>query len=521
MNTKVITIPATKSYHTSAPLGEVKRKKVAAYARVSTDHEEQLNSFEAQLDYYTRYINSHEDWEMVKVYSDEGISGTSIKYRKGFNEMMDDALAGKIDLILTKSVSRFARNTVDSLTAVRTLKEHGVEIFFEKENIRTLDSKGELLITIMSSLAQDESRNTSENSTWGIRKRFQDGKLIMPFSSFLGYDRGPDGSPVINEKQAAVVRRIYSEYLKGYTLHDIAVGLTRDGIKTPKGCDNWTNNGILRILTNEKYTGDSILQKRYTTDFLTKTTKVNEGEVPQYYVENSHPAIIDKVVYELVQNEMSRRRSQGAHLKGKHIFSSKIRCADCGDFYGRKVFHSTDKYKCHRWYCNSKYENGCNTPTITDEMVETAFIKSVNCLIKARVNILEDISVLLDVVLDTEMLYKERDALNLRLEQIVLQADSMLQVNATVLQNQETFRREYDNLICKAGGIKAEIRDIENRIDDIRTRRSEIEKFRDHLAVCREQIEEFRPELWITLVQEARVSSDGDITILYKDGSEY
>jgi len=218
---RVTTIPATISRFTATPINEKKKRRTAAYARVSTDSEEQLTSYTAQVDYYTQYIRGRDDWEFVEVYTDEGITRTNTKHREGFKRMVADALAGKIDLIVTKSVSRFARNTVDSLTTVRQLKEKGVEIYFEKENIWTLDSKGELLITIMSSLAQEESRSISENVTWGQRKRFADGKVSMPYKQFLGYDRGEGGVPVINEKEAEIVRLIYRLFLEGKTASGI------------------------------------------------------------------------------------------------------------------------------------------------------------------------------------------------------------------------------------------------------------------------------------------------------------
>ena len=197
----VTTIPATINRFSSTPINEQRKRRTAGYARVSTDSDEQFTSYEAQVDYYTEYIKSRSDWKFVDVYTDEGISGTNTKNREGFRNMIADALDGKIDLIVTKSVSRFARNTVDSLTTVRQLKEKGIEIYFEKENIWTLDSKGELLITIMSSLAQEESRSISENVVWGQRKRFADGKVTVPFGRFLGYDRGEDGNLVLNEKK--------------------------------------------------------------------------------------------------------------------------------------------------------------------------------------------------------------------------------------------------------------------------------------------------------------------------------
>ena len=207
------------------------------------------------MDYYTNYITSRDDWIFVGMYSDEGITATNTKRREGFNQMIEDALAGKIDLIITKSVSRFARNTVDSLTTVRELKEKGVEIYFEKENIWPLDAKGELLITIMSSIAQEESRSISENTTWGKRKMFADGRASIGFKHFLGYDRGPDGEFIINEEQAVTVRYIYKRYLEGYSTYKIACELTEMGVKTPAGKDKWHPSSVMSILQNEKYKG--------------------------------------------------------------------------------------------------------------------------------------------------------------------------------------------------------------------------------------------------------------------------
>lgn len=215
MASKVTCIPATKNRFTALPVTSVSKRRVAAYARVSTDSDEQFTSYTAQIDYYTNYIQQHPEWEFVKVYTDEGISGLNTRHRDGFNEMIADALSGKIDLIVTKSVSRFARNTVDSLTTIRKLKEHGVECYFEKEGIYTFDGKGELLLTIMSSLAQEESRSISENVTWGMRKRFADGKVSMAYKQFLGYEKGLDGTPVVNEKEAEIVRLIYRLFLEG------------------------------------------------------------------------------------------------------------------------------------------------------------------------------------------------------------------------------------------------------------------------------------------------------------------
>ena len=270
---KVTTIPATINKFTAAPVNSRKKRRVAGYARVSTDHDDQTTSYEAQVDYYTNYINSRDDWEFVGIYTDEGISATSTKHREGFNCMVADALDGKIDLIITKSVSRFARNTVDSLTTIRKLKENNIECYFEKENIWTFDGKGELLLTIMSSLAQEESRSISENVTWGHRKRFADGKVSIPYSRVLGFEKGEDGNLVVNKEQAEIVKLIFRLFLEGMTPHSIAERLTKQGIKSPGGKDKWNQGTVRRMLSNEKYKGDALLQKEFTVDFLTKSIK--------------------------------------------------------------------------------------------------------------------------------------------------------------------------------------------------------------------------------------------------------
>lgn len=304
MAVRIMEIPAVSGTEERAKL-----RRTAAYARVSTDHEDQMTSYAAQVEYYTYYIKERSDMEFAGIYTDEGISGTSTKHREGFKRMIADALAGKIDLIITKSVSRFARNTIDSLTTIRLLKEHNVECYFEKENIYTFDSRGELLLTIMAGIAQEESRSISENCKWGQRRRFAEGKVTVPFKRFLGYDRGEDGGLVINEKEAAIVRRIYEAFLNGATTYAIAKALTEDGIPTPGGKDKWSKSVVKSILTNEKYKGDALLQKVFTVDYLTKRKKKNNGEVTRYYVEGSHEPIIPPEVWARVQAKFERRQN--------------------------------------------------------------------------------------------------------------------------------------------------------------------------------------------------------------------
>ena len=281
-----------------------KKKRVAAYARVSSGKDAMLHSLSAQVSYYSDYIQNN-GWEYAGVYADKAITGTKDK-RESFQKLLAECRNGNVDMVITKSISRFARNTVTLLTTVLELKDAGVEVFFQKENIFTLDSKGELLITIMSSLAQEESRSISENVTWGQRKSFSDGKVKLPYKRFLGYRKGADGTPEIVPEEAEIILRIYSDFISGKAPSTIAKELTRDGILTPGGKTEWEKKVVLSILTNEKYKGAALLQKRYTVDFLQKKTKVNEGEVPQYYVENSHPAIIEPEEWDRVQIELAR-----------------------------------------------------------------------------------------------------------------------------------------------------------------------------------------------------------------------
>lgn len=312
MAKKVRTIPATLNRFNSEPVMAVRKRRVAGYARVSTDLEEQATSYETQMTYYRNYIESREDWEFAGMYSDEGITATNTKKRTGCNLMIEDAISGKIDLIITKSVSRFARNTVDSLTTIRKLKEKGIEVYFEKENIWTLDAKGELMITIMSSLAQEESRSISENTTWGKRKQFADGKGSVGYSWFLGYDKDFK----VNEKQADTVRLIYKLFISGLSMYAITKELMSRGIKSPSGKDKWHISTVKSILNNEKYVGDVILYKTFSPDFPGKKRIPNNGEHQKYIQEDHHPAIISRETFRAVQEMRESRSNIERHADG-------------------------------------------------------------------------------------------------------------------------------------------------------------------------------------------------------------
>lgn len=518
---KVTTIPATISRFTATPINEKKKRRTAAYARVSTDSEEQLTSYSAQVDYYTNYIKSRDDWEFVSVYTDEGITGTNTKHREGFKRMVADALAGKIDLIVTKSVSRFARNTVDSLTTVRQLKEKGVEIYFEKENIWTLDSKGELLITIMSSLAQEESRSISENCTWGQRKRFADGKVTVPFKRFLGYDRGSDGNLVLNKDEAVIIRRIYSMFLQGMTPHGIAARLTADGIKSPGGKDKWNAGAVRSILTNEKYKGDALLQKSYTVDFLTKKKKVNEGEIPQYYVEGNHEAIIQPEVFELVQRELARRKGSTGKPSGVHIYSSKIKCGQCGSWYGSKVWHSKTKYRKCVWRCNRKFDNEhhCTTPHFTEAEIQAMFIVVVNQLISQKESIIAALEASLETAFDTTALEVELTEVQGEIMVVSDRIQSCIYENAHVALDQEEYQKRYGALSDRFDKAKARFEEIEEAIGSKKSRRAAIETFLNNLRDAN-IVDNFEVSLWCGLLDFVTVYSRDNVVFTFRNGTE-
>ena len=346
-------------------------QRVAAYARVSTGKEEQQTSIEAQKDYYSTYIKTHVGWEFVGVYADEGISGCSTKRRVQFNQLMNDCRDGKIDMVLTKSISRFGRNTVDTLNAIRELKSNGIGVYFEKEQIWTLDSKGEFIITLMSSLAQEESRSMSENILWAVRKRYAQGKGSFAYSRVLGFDRGKEKFEiVINPKEAVQVCKIFRMFLQGLTPHTIGIAMTAAGIPSPGGKDKWNSATVRRMLSNEKYKGDMLLQKEFTVDFLSKKKKKNEGELPQYYVSNNHEPIIDPWLFDYVQEQLQKRtRTKEHRYSGIGYLNSKIFCTKCGAAFGPRPWHSTS-YNNIVWQCRNRYSDvKCKTVNIYDNLL--------------------------------------------------------------------------------------------------------------------------------------------------------
>lgn len=517
----VTVLPPTINRETAVPIGSTAKRKVAAYARVSTDHEEQQSSYEAQCDYYTKFIQKRDDWEFAGIYADEGVTGTSVKKREGFSRMVNDALAGKNDLILTKSVSRFARNTVDSLTTIRKLKEHGTEVYFEKESIWTFDSKGEMLLTILSSLSQEESRSISENVKWGQRKKAADGKFSMCYGRFLGYDKGEDGTMVINPEQAKVVELIYSDFISGLSPKAIAKKLTEEELPTPGGQEKWYEGTVRSILKNEKYMGCALLQKTYTPDFLTKKAVKNNGEVPQYYVEDSHPAIIDPDQFRLVQDIFAERARDPKH-SGATIFSGKIRCGCCGGWYGSKVWHSNDKYRRVVWQCNAKFKDKtrCKTPHLTEDEIKAAYVKLANRLYADRDFYITELRAILKKLGGVTELEKEKRLLDQQLGIDAKAVNDLIAQNARVAQNQAEYQERYDALVKRYEETDAKRTEVMGRIDKLAIRRRKIERFIHSLEEQPDAITEFDAGGWAALVSTMTVNSKSDITFQLTSGME-
>ncbi|WP_273079701.1 recombinase family protein [Selenomonas felix] len=517
----VTVIPASIHRFSEVPLASAEKRKVAAYARVSTDNEDQKTSYAAQVDYYTNYIKSRSDWEFAGMYSDEGVTGTSLKKREGFTRMVQDALDGKIQLIVTKSVSRFARNTVDSLTTIRKLKEHGIEVYFEKESIWTFQARGEILLTILSSLSQEEARSISENVTWGLRKKFADGKFSVGYSHFLGYDKGEDGNLAINEEQAKIVRLIFQLFLEGMTAGRIAKELTARHILTVTGKEKWNAKTIRGVLANEKYTGCARIQKTFTPDFLTKKAVKNCGQVPSYFVEQSHPAIIDPAVFEMVQREMERRTREGGRYSGVSIFSGKIRCGACGGSFGAKVWHSTDKYRRIIYRCNNKYDGQkCRTPHVTEEEIKTAFVKAFNQLVTEREEIAANVRLVRQTLCDTTELEQEKATLGQELAVLVEMTQNCIAENARIAQDQGEYQKRYNGLVERYETVKARFDEVTEAIAERLAKGERLAGFIRKLESQKEPVAEFDSQLWASMVERVTVGVDKGLMVVFRDGTE-
>lgn len=499
-------IPAVLQGRRRESNNETPSLRVAAYCRVSTDTDEQATSYEAQIEHYRDYIVNHPGWTLAGLYADDGISGTNTKKRNEFNRMIEDCMDGKIDMIVTKSISRFARNTLDCLKFIRQLKDKNISVFFEKENINTLDAKGEVLLTIMASLAQQESQSLSQNVKMGIQYRFQQGKVQVNHHRFLGYDKDEDGNLVIDPEEAEVVKRIYREYLEGKSYYEIGKGLTADGIRTAAGSDYWLASTLRKILTNEKYIGDALLQKTVTTDFLSKKRVVNNGIAPQYYVEGSHEAIIPRTIFLRVQDEITRRANlrTGTGCRrvysGKYALSSIVYCACCGDIYQRTQWLIHNE-KLIVWRCASrlgrkKICENCDSRTISEKDLQAGVIQAINQLIAQKDEFLPNFKSILEKTLcsGNDAKIAELGELLQKLEKELLEKANAKEDYGDLLDQIDAARDEKQNLMLE---------DAANA--DKKRRLEELEAFTND---CDTGITEYNEDLVRKLVERVTVHSD-------------
>ncbi len=516
MNKSITVIPARKRVGNTVNK-EVKPKlKVAAYCRVSTDSDEQATSYDAQVEHYTNFIQKNEEWEFAGIFADDGISGTNTKKREEFNRMISECMEGHIDMIITKSISRFARNTLDCLRYIRQLKEKNIPVFFEKENINTMDSKGEVLLTIMASLAQQESESLSKNVKMGMQFRFQNGEVQVNHNRFMGYTKDEDGHLIIEPAEAEIVKRIYREYLQGASLKQIGDGLMEDGILTAAGKAKWRPESVKKILKNEKYIGDALLQKTYTVDVLTKKRVKNNGIVPQYYVENSHDPIIPRDLYMQVQEEMLRRANlhSGANRK-KRVYSSKyalssiVYCSKCGDIYRRIAWNNRGKHSTV-WRCVNRVEHGpdcCDAPTVQESELQTAVVKAINMALGGKNDMLavleKNIAMVLALEDETSM-----ESIDAKLEE--LQQELLKRANAR--QDYEDLADEIDSLREKK---QKEMVDNAGR-EGLKQR---IAEMTDFLNAQSYELEEYDEQLVRRLIEKVTVFDD-KLTVEFKSGVE-
>lgn len=422
---------------TETTTDETKKLAVAAYARVSTKEEEQEDSFERQVEHYTQMIHAKADWRFVEIYADPGISGTRAEKRPNFLRMINDCRAGKIQKILVKSISRFARNTVDALNYIRELKDLGISVFFESENIDTLTPGGEVLLTILAAMAEQESRTISSNIKWAWQRKWQNGDIILNTGLMLGYrkvGKDDDGHDVfeINEEEAEIVRRIFREFIAGYSINQICKRLGEDGIKTKLGKERWCHSTIESILTNEKYTGNALLGKTYKPDVLSKNRQKNDGKkAPIYYVEDTHPAIIEQGMFDLAKKEMQRRRESnenrlgGGKYSSRYPFSGMLVCGICGSKLRRHVRTMGSGKRTASWGCCNRIVNGraeCDSHHVNEEVLEKTYLAAMRALIDSAEDVVEAVRDGAELALEPE----NKAALDRIDEQIIEIQESVL-----------------------------------------------------------------------------------------------
>ena len=508
------------------------KKRVAAYCRVSTDSEEQQTSYENQKRVYSEMILTNKDWSFAGIYADEGISGTRADKRTEFKKMIDDCLAGKIDYIITKSVSRFARNTVDCLEYVRMLKAKGIGIIFEEQNIDTLKCDSELYLVIYAGFAQSESESMSKNITWAFRKKFEEGKVAFNYSRFVGYRKGADGNPEIIPEEAEIIRNIFDMFLSGMTPKMISDRLLADGIQSKCGKQKWSVSTIQRILRNEKYCGDAILQKTVTVDCISKTVKKNTGEAPMYYVRNNHVPIVTREVFNRAQEELARRGSLSPSsikssytAKGKYskyALTNLVCCEECGAKY-RRVTWAVKGEKKIVWRCINRLENGkkyCkHSPTISEDELKAAVVQKINELCQSSPNkYLELLNATLYEAIGLNEGRAEIDMLTAQIETLNHRIIELM--NDCTKNGEELFENdreiEFAELSDEVNQLCRRVQAINEATINDNASASRIRVLQDEMAKYHSGITGFDDSLVRSLVEKVIVYNSGAIEVVLK-----
>lgn len=504
--------------------------RVAAYCRVSTDSDDQIESYKAQVAYYSEAIAKNPKWRFVDIYADEGITGTLAKKRPNFLRMIRDCDKGKIDLILTKSVARFARNTVDSLNYVRRLKAKGIGVFFEEQNLDSLKADSEMLIGFHSVMAQAESENISANVQWGIRQRMKTGTFAFRYN-ILGYRKSADGQPEIVPEEAATIRQIYQMYVDGSSLDQIKYYLEQKGIVTAQGSHYWSKQIIQNILTNERYCGDMLLQKTFTENPITKKVKKNRGELAKYLISNNHPAIIERDMYKAVQMEVARRASkrktadktiteQGKY-SGKFAFTELLVCGECGSPYRRITW--TKKGKSRRvWRCLSRIEHGTqfcsHSISVEETKLKEAVCRALNKAIERRDEVLDLIMSNLSygVTGDDEILYMS--AIEQQLKDLDDEMDRTVKLSHESKGDSKRFRDMISELCRQMTALRQELELTKAKLATNEKVSAEIERIKNMLSDDNMKFNEFDDATVRRLVEYIRVMADNKLIVVLKGG---
>lgn len=524
---KITTIKAAPGFDESGK--RIKKQRVCAYCRVSTMNEEQQSSFDAQIRHYTAFIEGRSDWQMAGIYADEGISGKSKENRIEFLRMMRDAENHKIDLIITKSISRFARNTTDCIEAVRFLKGLGVGVFFEKENINTLSAESELVLTILSSIAEEELTSMSQNIRWSNQKRFKQGKLQLVTERFMGYDRDGKGGLVINEEQAAVVRKVFDYYISGMGITKVARALEEEGIKNVSGNVSWSPGSIRGMLKNEKYVGDAILQKTVTSNSITFKRKKNEGEAPMYYIRDNHPAIIERQKFDRVQEIIKdRSRSKGNtpdmawKFTNRFPFTQKIVCGNCGKSYRHTIRNTTYTTRQYYWSCATYINKGrevCDMGAVKDVTLRKLFVRVFNKLLTNRA-VLASFAATLRLVNDVKISGGQIKDINEEIEALLKQEHVILGLYEKGVTDKTILRIEHEELIGKLGRLRAERSEIIRQIEGQDNRLRKTDELIAFFESTENPIEEFDEELFEYLIEKLVVKERECIVFCLANGME-